>query len=500
LQRRFGMTGPHVLIVGGGLAGLSTGCYARTSGFRTTVLEHNLALGGVCTAWPRGPYMVDGCIHWLTGGPFSLAYQELGIVPAVPLRTLEHWVSYRDERSGTDIAVTADLDALGRELVRISPQDQAEVTHLLEAATRFTEWPIAVSRPPELATFREHLIGLWDMRGALGAFVHFRKSTGEWARHHLRSEKLQRLFVRLVPEQAPALVLLMVLGYLQRGWLSRPVGGTARLRDALIERYHQLDGEVRLNATVDEIVVKDGRVRGVRLADGSIIEADLVVSTSSTPETVLRLLGGRFGAKLVQHQLEHRKLFDPIVLASFGVETPLVGVPSMQILDGIEPVEVGGVRNEHLFIRVCNDDPAFAPAGHTVVQVMLTTSYEWWATRGSRYSTEKDTVGQLALTQLDRRFSGLRAAARMVDVVTPLTYWNMARSWRGAHEGWMPSTDSFFGHMKKTLPGLSGLYLAGQWVEPGGGVPTAINSGRQVVQLLCADAGRPFVSQPGAGA
>ncbi len=118
--------------------------------------------------------MVDGCIHWLTGGPFSRAYQELGIVPAVPLRTLEHWVTYRDERTGTDIAVTADLEALGRALVRISPEDQAEVAHLLDAATRFTELPIAVSRPPELTTFREHFLQLWQMRDAFGALVHFR--------------------------------------------------------------------------------------------------------------------------------------------------------------------------------------------------------------------------------------------------------------------------------------------------------------------------------------
>ena len=34
----------------------------------------------------------------------------------------------------------------------------------------------------------------------------------------------------------------------------------------------------------------------------------------------------------------------------------------------------------------------------------------------------------------------------------------------------------------------------GQWVEPGGGVPTAINSARQAVQLLCAELQRPFVA------
>ena len=50
-----------------------------------------------------------------------------------------------------------------------------------------------------------------------------------------------------------------------------------------------------------------------------------------------------------------------------------------------------------------------------------------------------------------------------------------------------------FGHIRKTLPGLAGFYMAGQWVEPGGGVPMALMSGRQVTQLICADERRPFL-------
>jgi NAD(P)-binding Rossmann-like domain len=71
LATRSGMSDPKLLIVGGGLAGLSAGCYARVNNFAVTIVEHNLALGGVCTAWHRGPYLIDGCIHWLTGGPFQ---------------------------------------------------------------------------------------------------------------------------------------------------------------------------------------------------------------------------------------------------------------------------------------------------------------------------------------------------------------------------------------------------------------------------------------------
>jgi phytoene dehydrogenase-like protein len=47
------MTKQHVVIVGGGMAGLAAGRYALKNGFRTTIVEHHIALGGVCTAWSR---------------------------------------------------------------------------------------------------------------------------------------------------------------------------------------------------------------------------------------------------------------------------------------------------------------------------------------------------------------------------------------------------------------------------------------------------------------
>ncbi|HEY0465624.1 MAG TPA: hypothetical protein VGC79_15530, partial [Polyangiaceae bacterium] len=108
---------------------------------------------------------------------------------------------------------------------------------------------------------------------------------------------------------------------------------------------------------------------------------------------------------------------------------------------------------------------------------------------------EKEAVGALALERLDRYLPGVQAAVRVSDVATPLTFWNNARSWKGAYEGWLPTPESMFGHIKKTLPGLACFYMAGQWVEPGGGVPTALMSGRHVTQLICAAEGRPFVAR-----
>jgi glycine/D-amino acid oxidase-like deaminating enzyme len=175
------MTEPHVIIIGGGLAGLSAGCYALRSGYSTTIVEHNLALGGVCTAWSRGPYRIDGCIHWLTGGPFTALYDELEITSHVPLRRLDTWLTYTHRGDGTTIPITRDLDALVADLSQLAPEDASELARVRAGASDLLALTPTLDIP-EVVPWRERLRPLWDMRGALGSFLHFRRPIGEWAR------------------------------------------------------------------------------------------------------------------------------------------------------------------------------------------------------------------------------------------------------------------------------------------------------------------------------
>jgi len=485
------MSNPKMVIVGGGLAGLSAGCYARVNDFDVTIVEHNLGLGGVCTAWYRGAYLVDGCIHWLTGGPFMEIYEELGIIPPVEVRPLTEFATYRHARDEWSISIGRDLVKTADALRRLAPEDADEIARLFEAADHVAAVSPPVTRAPELAGLGERLRDLWQLRHDLGTFAHFRKPVGRWIEEDLKSPRSRAVFGRLMPPETPAFFLLMVLGYLERGWLSRPIGGTARFRDALIHHYRALGGEALVNTTVEEILVRDGRARGVRLTDGTMLEGDVVVSTSSVPESVFRLLAGRYGTSQWSDRMERWKMFRPIVLASYGVGLPFDDQPSTLILDAIDPLTVGGPQQEYLYVRIYNEDPSFAPPGHTVVQTMVETDYDWWATQGSSYQHEKDVVADRVATCIDRYLPGMQAAVKMTDIATPLTFWRNARAWRGAFEGWLPGSN-IFTHVPKTLPGLERFCLAGQWVEPGGGVPMATMSGRHVVEIICAAQGRQF--------
>ena len=66
-----------VVIIGGGIAGMTAGVLLQKAGFQTEIYEKNALPGGQCTGWKREGYMIDNCIHWLTGTRPGSALHEL---------------------------------------------------------------------------------------------------------------------------------------------------------------------------------------------------------------------------------------------------------------------------------------------------------------------------------------------------------------------------------------------------------------------------------------
>jgi phytoene dehydrogenase-like protein len=129
---------------------------------------------------------------------------------------------------------------------------------------------------------------------------------------------------------------------------------------------------------------------------------------------------------------------------------------------------------------------------------MLDSDYEYWKRlerEPERYKAEKEQIADKVITLLDRRFPGLAAQVEMCDVATPMTFERYTGNWQGSFEGWLFTPKTLGMRMSKTLPGLENFYMAGQWVEPGGGLPAVAMSGRNVVQIICKQDKRRFVTK-----
>ncbi|HHU29870.1 MAG TPA: NAD(P)/FAD-dependent oxidoreductase [Firmicutes bacterium] len=74
-------------MIGAGIAGLSTGCYAQMNNYQSEIYEMHSTPGGVCTSWKRGDYLFDHCLHWVIGSNRETSlypiFKELGIADSI---------------------------------------------------------------------------------------------------------------------------------------------------------------------------------------------------------------------------------------------------------------------------------------------------------------------------------------------------------------------------------------------------------------------------------
>jgi phytoene dehydrogenase-like protein len=132
----------EILIIGAGIAGLATGCYAQMNGYQVRILEAHRLPGGLCTAWSRQGYTFDGCIHHLAGsGPASWLYrvwQELGATQERAFLFPEDLVRI-EAPDGQALTIYTDIERLAEHMHTTWPGDRAAIDTYLAAARRFRQ-------------------------------------------------------------------------------------------------------------------------------------------------------------------------------------------------------------------------------------------------------------------------------------------------------------------------------------------------------------------------
>jgi len=496
-----------VIIIGAGLSGLASGCYAQMNGYQSRILEHHAHAGGVAACWRRGDYLIDGGIHFVMNhrpgtGLYEL-YQELGIVPGCRFVDLPGYGRFIHEGSGRTVLLGDDLDQWSAALKAQSPADARMVDELIaggRALQGLDMSEVGMGRPPELAGAWDQVKDLWAMRRL------FRFMIGKYGRtvagycRDVHDPVLRTCLEQLFLPGVPVYFIFMIMALLADKQLGLIEGGSRDFVQALEQRYRALGGEVTYQATVAEILVEEDRAIGVRLADGSTHHADAVISAADGHSTIFKMLGGRYLDATIEKRYATWKTFDPLLLISYGVDQSFRGLPPFATIFFGDPLTIGPQTVKGIMLRIFNYGECFAPPGKTVLQVEFETSWDYWndLQREDRaaYDAEKERIAREVLARLEAHHPGISSRVETTDVATPYTTWRYTRNYRGSWGGWLMTPETMRTSVKRTLPGLSGFTMAGQWVMPGGGVPACLYSGKHAVQLLCRDDRRPFSTAP----
>jgi phytoene dehydrogenase-like protein len=494
-----------ILIVGGGIAGLATGCYAQMNGFRTTIIEMHSIPGGLCTAWKRKGYKFDISMHMVTGsvsGPFNKMWKELGVIENFQFHYHDHYL--RIEGREKSITFCNDRKKLEEQMLAISNEDEKLIREFTGLLFGRDMLDAASLKPAELKNPWDSLKTIPLVLPLMKVFLKYKnKSLQEFAERFSDPflKKAIRYFLDGPGWAMPDYPMITLTGFINSGLNKSgvPLGGSQQVAFRISDLYKELGGDLKLNLKVTDLIVNENKVKGVILADGSEYHADCVVWAGDGHTLIFDILKGRYISDPLRNMYANWVPVKPVLHVMMGVNRDFSGEPHKLLFELEKSETIAGKEIRWLsFLHHCFD-PSMAPPGKSSVEVWFDTDYDYWenlSTDREKYDSEKRRISEFTIAHLAKRFPGFDSQVEVVDVPTPVTYKRYTGNWKASPDGWAITNSNLFSmEPVRTLPGLEGLYMAGQWTAPYTGTVIAALSGRQIIEIMCCKEGRKFVSE-----
>ncbi len=522
------------LVVGAGHNGLTAAAYLAAAGLRTLVLERRGVVGGCAVTEEVDAQAAPGCRVSTASYVASMLRPEvirdldlaahgltmIACEPAVQAALPD----------GRIVSWWSDRARLAAHLDEIAPQDTAAFFELDDELRRLARYlqPYFLQAPPDLEKRGiGRLVELWRasraVRGipgrdaaALGRFMTV--PLGELLDERFRTDAVKRLVLSnslygkhggpYQPGTAFGLLFHLLSGGEQQaqGFAGHVIGGMGAITAALAAACRLRGVEIRCNAEVSRINQRSGAVAGVTLADGSVLDAPLVVSNADPKRTFLTLcdpaglppdfvrgirairMNGPCGK--VNFVLDREPRFTGMPASHSPAERSLVTLPpSLAEAEASYNDARCGRLPDSLWVDcvlASNVDGSLVSDGRHV----LTTFVQYLPYRLAQgdWQARREELGERVTALIERYAPGFADSVVARRVLTPA---DLERIF-GITEGNIFHGDLGLDQLLflRPLPGwahyrtpLAGLYLCGAGTHPGGGVTGApgYNAARQIL-------------------
>jgi phytoene desaturase len=479
---------PHAIVIGSGFGGLAAAVRLLARGYRVTVLERRDAPGGRAYVYRKEGFTFDGGPTVITA-PFL--FEELwelsGRKLSEDVEMLPVYPFYRIRfHDGVTFDYSGDADLMRQEILRLAPGDQKGYQDFLDMAERifrvgfekladvpFDGWIDMLKIVPEMVKLESYR----SVYGLVSKYV--------------KNDRLRQIlsFHPLLVGGNPFVTtsIYTLIAFLERKWgVWFPKGGTSTLVYGLVDRIRAMGGELKLNTEVKQIVVENGRARGVLLADGTRVESDIVVSNADSAWTYRYLVPESNRKRWTNEKIDAARYSMSLFVWYFGTRkkyedvahhTILLGPRYRELLDDIFDNKVLAEDFSLYLHRPTATDPSLAPAGCDTFYVLspvphLDSGIDW--SRESEPYRRK--IEQFLSSTL---LNGLENELAVSHLLTPQDFRSVLLSHKGAAFGIEPIlTQSAYFRPHNRSEEVDGLYLVGAGTHPGAGVPGVITSAK----------------------
>lgn len=477
-----------VVIVGGGIAGMTAGILLQKAGYKTEIYEKNAIAGGQCTGWKREGYIVDNCIHWLTGTRKGSALHELwkevgALGEGIEIHEKEMFFS--SKLGEETLTFWRDKERTRQEMLVLSPEDEKEINQLIDYVEMAESMTVPVEKPFDAMNLVDFIKFGMSMKAMGKVMKEYGKLNMKELGMHFKHPLIQRAITDYMPEGYQAYAFLVSYGTVTGGNGDIPKGGSLAMAMRIANRYKEFGGTLHTNSDVKKVVINGKKADGIQLADDRKIDADYVICACDTDYTFKELLPKEYMPKQLKKQYEEREKYPvssgfQIAFAVDGIYTELSGTRVF----ACDEIEVGTHSVNAMSIQSYDYEPEFAPQGSMILQSNFTQTeadYDYWKTLyedKAEYDKKKAEIAQIAVKRVIEEYPFLEGKIRILDIWTPMTYTRYCNSFHGAYMSFVITKGAKNVTTPGIVKGLNNVFLASQWLMGPGGLPTAAAMGK----------------------
>ncbi len=486
-----------VIIIGGGIGGLSAGIYALRAGFEAEIYEKNAVAGGECMGWNRKGYHIDNCIHWLTGtDQKTKLWQVWKAVGAIDENT--QYVSpkkfYSSRIGNQEITLWTDLKRTEKEMIEAAPEDEAEIRKFIQYVEYAKCCVIPSEKPLDMMKIKDYIEMGKDMADMPKVMKEYGKiNCGDLAKR-FKNPVMQKLMSDYLPADYTAYSFLVSYATMASGNGNIPLKGSLAMSLRIAQKFKDMGGVLHTNTAAKRIIIEKKKATGIELEDGTIVKADEVISAVDVDFLYGKLIDRKYMPKDLKKAYANRKGY-PITSGfqvAYAIDSSFSGEDT--VFFDCEPLKIGSQSYTRMSVKSYAYDKSFAPEGKTVLQANIAQSdidYEFWSSLSKdEYKQKKAELAEELTKRVVAAFPELEGKIEFLDCWTPLTYNRYCNAFHGSYMGFVTTVGNKQMRFKGIVKGVDNLFVAGQWVMSPGGLPIAVISGKFAVQRILKRDGR----------
>ena len=494
-----------VVVIGGGIAGLSAGIYALLAGFEVEIYEKNRIPGGECIGWNRRGYHIDNCIHWLTGTRKGTELYDVwnkvgALTDETEYAPLDAF--YTSTYNGESATLWNDLKKTEDELIKLAPEDSGEIKKFIQYVEYSKQCLFPAKKPMEMWGIKDYIRMGMNMKDFPKVMKEFGKISLEDYSKRFKSPLLQKLMCDYLPKSYCAYSFLVSYATMADGNGGIPMGASLQMSLRMEKKFKELGGTIHYGCGATRINVEGKMATGVELEDDSFVEADYVIPTVDTNLLFGKLLSKEYMPKELKQAYENEKAYPATsgFQVAFAVDKAFMNYSDAQtkkaftektsetVFIDIEPIKVGSRTFDRMYVKAYGYDPIFVKDGKQVIQTCITQTdedyYFWKSLSKDEYERVKAELSEQVAERITKAFPHIADSLEFLDAWTPLTYERYCNAYHGSYMSFVTTPLGKQIKIKGQLKGIKNLFVAGQWTNSPGGLPVAVASGKFAVQRI----------------